>query len=119
MSQGRLKTPKTVVVSPMAVVLSPMARYLTKGCCEDPGHLTNRLEPDFGEKMKKDLLDAKYTMKTFFKEAGHSHCVVMYPAKDLANVWGNEDLTLLLPQVFDKMAVIAVLKSGRCKPFMR
>jgi hypothetical protein len=91
------------------VVVSPMARYLTKGCCADPGHLTNRLDPDFGEKMKKDLLDAKYTMKSYFNESGHSHCVVMYPAKDLedadlANVWGDGDPTLPLPRVFDKMA---------------
>jgi hypothetical protein len=25
------------------VVVSPMARYLTKGCCEDSGHITNRV----------------------------------------------------------------------------
>jgi hypothetical protein len=91
------------------VVVSPMARYLTKGCCEDPGHLTNRSDPDFGEKMKKDLLDAKYTMKSFLNESSHSHCVVMYPAKDLedaelSNVWGDDDPTLPLPRVFDKMA---------------
>jgi PIN domain nuclease of toxin-antitoxin system len=79
------------------------------------------LEPDFGEKMKKDLLDAKYAMKTFFKEAGHSHCVVMYPAKDmedvdLANVWGKEDPTLPLPQVFDKMAAAIKVTELRADP---
>jgi hypothetical protein len=45
------------------VVVSPMARYLTKGCCEDSGHITNRSETNFESQMKKDLLAAKYNMK--------------------------------------------------------
>jgi hypothetical protein len=103
------------------VVVSPMDRYLTKGCCEEPGHLTNRLEPGFADKIKKDLLAAKYTMKTFFKDAGHYHCVVMDPAKDLedadlANVWGNDDPTLPLPQVFDKIASAAKVAELHAEP---
>jgi hypothetical protein len=91
------------------VVVSPMARYLTKGCCEDPGHITNKDDANYASKMKSDLLAVKYRMKTFFNDNGHTHCIVMYPAKDLENgdlsqVWGNDDPTLPLPAVFNKMA---------------
>jgi hypothetical protein len=95
--------------STTTVVVSPMARYLTKGCCEDPGHITNKGDPDYAKQMKGDLLAAKYKMKRYFKDNGHQHCVVMYPAKDLededlSKIWGEDDPTLPLPAVFDKMA---------------
>jgi hypothetical protein len=91
------------------VVVSPMARYLTTGCCEEPGHITNRGDPNYAKQMKADLLAAKYKMKRYFKDNGHQHCVVMYPAKDLededlSKIWGDDDPTLPLPAVFDKMA---------------
>jgi hypothetical protein len=48
-------------------------------------------------------------MKRFFKENGHHHCIVMYPVKDIEDedltiIWGDDDPTLPLPLVFDKMA---------------
>jgi hypothetical protein len=92
------------------LVVSPMARYITKGCCDEPGHISNRADQGFVAKMKTDLLAAKYRMKTFFRDAGHNHCVVLDPAKDLeaddaAQVWGNDDPTLPLPEIFDKVAI--------------
>jgi hypothetical protein len=92
------------------VVVSPMARYLTKGCCEDPGHISNKNDANYASKMKSDLLAVKYRMKTFFNDNGHHHCIVMDPAKDLesddlSQVWGNDDPTLPLPVVFSKMAL--------------
>jgi hypothetical protein len=91
------------------VVVSPMARYLTKGCCEEPGHITNKGDPNYAKQMKADRLAAKYKMKRYFKDNGHQHCFVMYPAKDLededlSKIWGDDDPTLPLPAVFDKMA---------------
>jgi uncharacterized membrane protein YgcG len=102
----------TATSGTITVVVSPMARYsyLTKGCCEEPGHITNRVDPNFATQMKADLLAAKYKMKRFFMENGHPHCIVMYPAKDLededlSKIWGEDDPTLPLPSVFDKMVV--------------
>jgi hypothetical protein len=100
------------------VVVSPMARYLTKGCCEDSGHITNRGDPGFEANMKKDLLSAKYNMKKFFKDNGHDHCVVMYPAKDLegsdlGQIWGKDDPTMPLPPIFDKM--VAAIRTAEVR----
>jgi hypothetical protein len=96
----------------VTLVVSPMARYVTKGCCDDPGHITNRTDPNFVPKMKTDLLAAKYKMKTYFRDAGHGHCLVLDPAKDLeaddmATIWGNDDPTLPLASVFDRVAITA------------
>jgi hypothetical protein len=68
--------------------------------------------------MKFDLLAAKYKMKTFSKENGHHHCIVMDPAKDLesndlSKVWGNDDPTLSLPSIFNKMAAAVKVAETR------
>jgi hypothetical protein len=68
--------------------------------------------------MKGDLLAAKYKMKRYFKDNGHQHCVVMYPAKDLededlSKIWGDDDPTLPLPAVFDKMAAAVKVAEER------
>jgi hypothetical protein len=51
-------------------------------------------------------------MKTYFRDAGHGHCLVLDPAKDLeaddmATIWGNDDPTLPLASVFDRVAITA------------
>jgi hypothetical protein len=60
--------------------------------------------------MKTDLLAAKYKMKTYFRDAGQSHCLVLDLAKDLqaddmATIWGNDDPTLPLANMFDMVAI--------------
>ena len=38
------------------VIISPMARYVTAGCCDNLGHMSNRGKPDFYQQMRLDLV---------------------------------------------------------------
>ena len=46
-------------------VLSPLPRYLTGSCCSDAGHVSNRDNTDFGERLMEDLTVLKRQIKDF------------------------------------------------------
>ena len=47
------------------VILSPLPRFLTASCCDGPGHVKNRDDTEFGEKLLDDLVVLKRQIKDF------------------------------------------------------
>jgi hypothetical protein len=97
------------------VIICPMVRYITEGCCDDSEHIPNRLDPGFHDKLKKELLAARNTMKEFFQTEGHNHCRVLDPAVDISGkggweVWDKGDPTHPKPAVYDSL-VAALCKA--------
>ena len=57
-----------------------MARYVTAGCCDSPGHMSNRANPDFYPRMKLDLVGCAQNIKNFLFTGGLWNGRVMDPA---------------------------------------
>jgi hypothetical protein len=66
------------------IILGPMIQYITDGCCDDPDHIPNWKDANFGTKLKSDMLAAKNMLKEHLR-AGHSHSRRLDPAMDMAN----------------------------------
>ena len=63
------------------VIISPMARYVTAGCCDNPGHMSNRGKPDFYHQMKLDLVGCAQNIKNFLFTGGLRNGRVMDPGR--------------------------------------
>ena len=79
------------------VIISPMARYVTAGCCDNPGHMSNRGKPDFYHQMKLDLVGCAQNIKNFLFTGGLRNGRVMDPARTtrdlaVAEIWGDDPI---------------------------
>jgi hypothetical protein len=61
------------------LVLIPIARYVAKVCCDEAQHVTNRMEPDFAARLKRDLTEVSMGLKQYLHNTGRSQCQVMDP----------------------------------------
>jgi hypothetical protein len=91
------------------IVMILMVRDITAGCCEDKSHVSNRMEPDFLAKLRKDLEDSRINLKRHLNGTGRSQCQVMDPTVDLlqlekSHAW-NADPAHPAALGFDKMVV--------------
>ena len=92
------------------VVVGPMPRYVTKRCCPEPDHVTNRARPEFYAKMKDDLVSCGTAIKDFLFTSGLRNGRVMDPGRQLrglaaAEIWGTDP-------VHPKKEVYGLLANG-------
>ena len=99
------------------VIFSPLPRYVKDGCCEAEGHIPNRADPDFYQKLKQDLTDCSLNIKDFLFTAGMRNGRVMDPQRNLrgmsvALTWGNDPVHPK-EEVYDSLAegMVAVKRS--------
>jgi hypothetical protein len=45
------------------ILLTPLMRYVTRPCCDNPGHITNRHEPGYGPMLAEAICEAKGWLK--------------------------------------------------------
>ena len=79
------------------VIISPMARFITAGCCQDPGHASNRQNPDFYTKMREELTACTGNIKDYLFTSGLRHGRVMDPARCIrglvaAEIWDSDPI---------------------------
>ena len=61
------------------VVVAPMPRYVKAGCCPEPDHITNRVEPEYYPKMKTELAACSSAIKDFLFTSGLRNGRLMDP----------------------------------------
>ena len=79
------------------VVVGPLPRYVKFGCCQEDDHITNRADPDYYPKMKKDLAVCSSVIKDFLFTSGNRNRRHMDPARTLsglaaAEIWGTDPI---------------------------
>jgi hypothetical protein len=64
------------------IFVAPLPRYLEKGCCQDPDHMKNRAEPDFGKKLEEGVFAVRRNIKNSAFKHGYKRCVTL-------SAWGK------------------------------
>jgi hypothetical protein len=77
------------------VVVGPLPRYVTGGCCEDSGHMPNRIKPRFLESLLADLAILNKSIKDFLFSEDFRGARAMDPwvgIRDLpvSTLWGAD-----------------------------
>jgi hypothetical protein len=75
--------------------VAPMPRYLLRGCCDNPSHITNRSTRYYKDEMDMQLDRYKWHMKEYIKATGKRNFKILDPNYDLrsmdeAEVWGDD-----------------------------
>ena len=73
-------------------VLSPLPRYLTGSCCSGAGHVSNRDNTDFGERLMEDLTVLKRQIKDFCHLNHLGGVTCLNSAVLMANISGGRQL---------------------------
>jgi hypothetical protein len=81
------------------LLVTPLPRYITRGCCEDRGHGTNRADPDYKKKMLANLETMKRNLKDFIFHEGNRSMRLFDPNIDLrgleeADIWEDDPVHL-------------------------
>jgi hypothetical protein len=89
------------------VMVGPLPRFVTGGCCTDPGHMPNRKQPGFMDNMVKELEEVHKQVRDFLFVENLRHVRVMNPWIGLrgsspSNIWG-EDPVLVKAEVLPKL----------------
>jgi hypothetical protein len=74
-----------------------MPRYMVAGCCNNRGHVANRLEPYFAEELKIQLEGYRRHLREFLFTAGRKNIKIYDPSIDLKNftmeqTWGDDPI---------------------------
>jgi hypothetical protein len=78
-----------------SIVITPLPRYVTAGCCLDPGHCSNRRFQDFKQHMLNSLDMMRRNFKDFLYFAGLRNIKVLDPCMDIrgledGEIWGDD-----------------------------
>jgi hypothetical protein len=101
------------------IIITPLPRYVTKACCENSEHCSNRRFLDFKQQMLDSLELMRKTCKDFLYYEGKKSIKVLDPCVDIrgmenSEVWGDDPVH---PQqlVYKKIAtgVIRILDNQR------
>jgi uncharacterized membrane protein YgcG len=89
------------------VMVGPMPRFVTGGCCTEPGHMPNRTQPGFLDNMVKELEEVHKQVRDFLFVENLRHVRVMNPWIGLrgaspSNIWG-EDPVLVKAEMLPKL----------------
>jgi hypothetical protein len=95
------------------VMVGPMPRFVTGGCCTEPGHMPNRTQPGFLDNMVKELEEVHKQVRDFLFVENLRHVRVMNPWIGLrgvspSNIWGEDPVmvkTEMLPKLVDGMKI--------------
>ena len=72
------------------VIVPPLPRYLDRGCCSEPAHVSNLLQHDYKSKLEDQVYCCKNNLKDFSFTSGLRNCrvVAAWPAiKKRAGIW--------------------------------
>jgi hypothetical protein len=77
--------------------VAPIPRYVTRGCCEDRTHVTNRTDAYYLEDMRLQLDGLRRHMKEFVYSSGLRNVKVYDPNSDLRDftvreIWGEDPI---------------------------
>jgi hypothetical protein len=77
--------------------LSPLPRYIVAGCCSNPRHAPNRMEPYFQDDMAAQLETFKRSIKDHIHSLQHRNIKVVDPNLDIrgmdpVNIWGDDPI---------------------------
>jgi hypothetical protein len=77
------------------ILCSPLPRYLTAGCCDEPGHMPNRKMRTFEHQLQSDLKETAENMRDFLFTSGNKLVKVLEPAvswrgKESSTIWGDD-----------------------------
>jgi hypothetical protein len=83
------------------IMIMPLPRYVTAGCCLDPGHCSNRRFQDFKQHMLNSLDMMRRNFKDFLYFAGLHNIKVLDPCMDIRGledneIWGEDPVHPLL-----------------------
>jgi hypothetical protein len=75
--------------------IGPLPRYVMGACCDEMGHMANRTEPGFFQRMKQDLAVLNKEIKDFLFNDDYQNVRAMDPWVGLKNlgpdmVWGED-----------------------------
>jgi hypothetical protein len=73
-------------------LLNVLPRYLEKGCCQDPDHMKNRAEPDFGKKLEEGVFAVRRNIKNSAFKHGYKRCVTLSAwgkVRKLESLWSD------------------------------
>jgi hypothetical protein len=71
------------------ILCSQLPRYLTAGCCEEPGHMLNRRLQTFEHQLQRDLKETAENFRDFLFTSGNKLVKVLDPAVS----WRGRGLT--------------------------
>jgi hypothetical protein len=77
------------------ILCSPMPRYVTAGCCDDPGHMPNRRLRTFEQQLCGDLKETAENFRDFLFTSGNKLVKVLEPAvswrgRETSSIWGDD-----------------------------
>jgi hypothetical protein len=95
--------------------VAPIPRYVTRGCCEDRTHVTNRTDVYYLEDMRLQLDGLKRHMREFVYSNGLKNVKVYDPNSDLRDltvreIWGDDPIHpthLALGKIADGITTLA------------
>jgi lysophospholipase L1-like esterase len=74
------------------IFMAPLPRYLEKGCCQDPDHMKNRLEPDFAKKLEEGVFAVRRNIKNSAFRHEYKHCVTLSAwgkVRKIESIWSD------------------------------
>jgi hypothetical protein len=80
-----------------SILCAPMLRYLTVGCCEEPGHMPNRKSRTYEQQLMTDLKETAENFRGFLFTSGNKLIKVLDPAvswrgKETAEIWTDDPI---------------------------
>jgi hypothetical protein len=80
-----------------SILCSPLPRYITVGCCDEPGHMPNRRLRTFEHQLQSDLRETAENFRNFLFTSGNKLIKVLDPAvswrgKNTADIWGDNPI---------------------------
>jgi hypothetical protein len=90
------------------LIVTPMPHYITRGCCNDKSHVTNREEPIYKNIILASLEDLRKNLKDFLYLNGKRYVKIVDPTYDMrsmadSEIWGVEDPIHPKPEVYNKL----------------
>jgi hypothetical protein len=74
------------------IFVAPLPRYLERGCCQEPDHMKNRAEPDFGKKLEEGVFAVMRNIKNSAFRHGYKRCVTLSAwgkVRKLESLWSD------------------------------
>ena len=95
------------------IIITPLQRYISKGCCDDITHVTNRSSPDFIQELDKSLAGTRANMRSFVFTDNLRRVSVVNPAPlfeglSATECWDEADPVHPLPAVTRELAKIII-----------
>jgi hypothetical protein len=101
------------------IMIMPLPRYITAGCCSEPGHCSNRRFQDFEQQQQQQLELLKKQVKDFLFYDSYRNIRVLDPCfnlrtLDLAEAWENDPIHPI-SLVYSKIAAEAAKINDRMR----